>query len=425
LTEISDAVRRQTAERWRQENSELTDAQIDYYLDRWDRYSQGFDAQFKDITRLSFAQVEQLVDHAQARAELKGKSKPQQQFDQNDDMIYNKNNLVILKGDLREKCIQYGQGYSWCISRQDASNMFYSYRMRKNEPMFYFVFDKDRPREDVWHAVVIYVDNDRVFHVATADNPGDVQMTWQEIEAKHPKLRGLKNLFVPQPLSPEERADYEKFKKERSLKQYVAMPLKDKIKYIKFGHRLTDDQQAVTDDVDLLGLYAKGMPTAITPDTFRRIKSGDRRKIISDLLKQNSDGLLKEFAYSVETPLHRMGLPEDVVDRIESRIANHSVSALGYVLDVIKGRWPEVEPVIAEEPYTAIEYAREIIKGRWPEAEPVIAKNPHYAYLYAKDVIQGRWPVAEPVISKDPRTAYEYARDVIKGRWPEAGINIT
>ena len=420
LIELSDAVRRQTAERWRKENPQLTDAQINYYLDNWDRYSQGFETQYKDITRLTFAQVEQLIDHAQARAELKGKAKPEQTFDQNDDMIYNRNNLVVLKGDLREKCIQYGQGYSWCISRTDASNMFYSLRMRKNEPMFYFVFDKDRPKDDVWHAVVIYVDNDQVIHVATANNPGDVEMTWEQIVTKQPKLRGLEQLFVPQPLSPDERRDYEKFKDSRDLESYVAMSLRDKIKYIKFGHELTDEQQAATDDIDLLGLYAKSMPTRITKDTFRRIKSGDRRKMISDLLQQDKDMLLLDFASSVETPWHRMGLPEDVVDRVESRIAKRPSLAFDYARHVIRDRFPEGEPVIAKDPWFASEYAREVIRGRWPEAEPVIAKNPPIALDYARHVIRGRWPEAEPEIAKRSNTAVWYALDVIKGRWPEA-----
>ena len=47
-------------------------------------------------------------------------------------------------------------------------------------------------------------------------------------------------------------------------------------------------------------------------------------------------------------------------------------------------------------------------------------KNPSAAYQYAIYVIKGRWPEAEPIIMKDPESAYKYAKDVIKGRWPEA-----
>jgi len=46
-------------------------------------------------------------------------------------------------------------------------------------------------------------------------------------------------------------------------------------------------------------------------------------------------------------------------------------------------------------------YVHNVIKGRWPEAEPVIMKNAKMAYWYAKHIIKGRWPEAEPFIKSD------------------------
>ena len=65
-------------------------------------------------------------------------------------------------------------------------------------------------------------------------------------------------------------------------------------------------------------------------------------------------------------------------------------------------------------------YAKDIIKGRWPEAEPLIMTDLTWAFYYARNIINGRWPEAEPVIMKDPNMTYHYVRTVIKGRWPEA-----
>ena len=48
-------------------------------------------------------------------------------------------------------------------------------------------------------------------------------------------------------------------------------------------------------------------------------------------------------------------------------------------------------------------YALHVIKGRWPEAEPVIQQDAEYAYLYALNVIEGRWPEAESTIVKSKR----------------------
>lgn len=100
--------------------------------------------------------------------------------------------------------------------------------------------------------------------------------------------------------------------------------------------------------------------------------------------------------------------------RLKSAESSHM-----YAVHVIKGRWPEGEPVIAKDPEWAYRYARDVIRGRWPEAEAVIAKDPKYAWRYARDLIKGRWPEAEAVIAKDPRAALDYANEVIKGRWPE------
>jgi hypothetical protein len=54
------------------------------------------------------------------------------------------------------------------------------------------------------------------------------------------------------------------------------------------------------------------------------------------------------------------------------------------------------------EPYWALLYAEYVIRGRWPEAEPVIATDPMSAYYYSKSVLKGRWPEGEPAIAKDP-----------------------
>ena len=107
--------------------------------------------------------------------------------------------------------------------------------------------------------------------------------------------------------------------------------------------------------------------------------------------------------------------------------------AYRYASQVLKGRWPEGEPVIATDPGLAYQYATDVIGGRFPEAEATIAKWAAWAYQYAKDVIGGRWPEAEAVIAKSRFASrggkpvsypYEYAKDVIGGRWPEAEATI-
>lgn len=68
--------------------------------------------------------------------------------------------------------------------------------------------------------------------------------------------------------------------------------------------------------------------------------------------------------------------------------------------DVIKGRWPEAEPIIMKDAQCASRYALEIIKGPWSEAEPFIMQNGEYAYDYAVYVLKQRWIEAEPYIAQ-------------------------
>lgn len=45
-----------------------------------------------------------------------------------------------------------------------------------------------------------------------------------------------------------------------------------------------------------------------------------------------------------------------------------------------------------------LDYARLVIKGPWPEAEPLLLKHPETAFFYARDVLQSRWEIAEESI---------------------------
>ena len=106
--------------------------------------------------------------------------------------------------------------------------------------------------------------------------------------------------------------------------------------------------------------------------------------------------------------------------------------AAKYAIDVAKERVPELEPLILKDINGTMEYILDVIKGRWPEAEFVIANlnDGLYALGYAKDILKDRWTnipdipkklaaKAEKSILKDYEVG-NYVRDVIKGRWLDA-----
>ena len=239
--------------KFKQEKPDLTDNQILFYINEFDKMKASPKISEKDIMKYSFSDLEKLIDSfpKKVNKSLTGLNN----IDSND-IIYDENNLLILKGDTKDKCIRYGRGYSWCISRQDSSNMFNTYRYRYDEINFYFVFDKDKSDTDVNRALVILVDKNHKFYLANASNSGDFagtkEFTFKQITEFQPKLNGLQDLFKPLPLTSKEKDTHNKIKNEISndnLMDYFNSY--DMIEaYISFGHELTDIQYVnISDDL--------------------------------------------------------------------------------------------------------------------------------------------------------------------------------
>jgi len=91
-----------------------------------------------------------------------------------------------------------------------------------------------------------------------------------------------------------------------------------------------------------------------------------------------------------------------------------------YIIEVIKGPWPEAERRLKEHALYAARYAEEILRRRWPEAESVIRLNSEAACNYAIKLIKGRWVAAENCIARDPYMAIRYVTEVLKDRFIEA-----
>lgn len=80
-----------------------------------------------------------------------------------------------------------------------------------------------------------------------------------------------------------------------------------------------------------------------------------------------------------------------------------------YRYDLGRNARRAAEAKALESAERAYYYAKEVIKGYWPEAEPVMMTDPGLAFRYAKYVIKGRWPEAEAAIMTDPGAASSYA----------------
>jgi hypothetical protein len=192
-------------EKFSKENPNLTQDQILFYIDS---YGENFDLipfETKGIDKMTFSELEHLLDGLQGK---KGASDNNKEDYGDIDLIYDENNLKVFAPLTKDQCIRLKNGRSWCTSREGSGNMYYNYRLG-HERTLYYVVDEDMNFDDLNYAVVILVDPDGRMAMADRSNSGryggSTNIPWSEIVSKVPKLEGLQKLFVPKPLTQEER----------------------------------------------------------------------------------------------------------------------------------------------------------------------------------------------------------------------------
>lgn len=133
---------------------------------------------------------------------------------QDKDIQYEDENIIILDGNARAKCVMYGKGETWCISKTDQ-NMFNTYRIT-NGATIYFVLQKNEKSPE--HKIVILNYNGQ-YSIADQTNEdkrtGDFSnaMTWNKIERELPNLKGKEKYFKYIPVNDQERNYHQKVSK--------------------------------------------------------------------------------------------------------------------------------------------------------------------------------------------------------------------
>ena len=309
--------------KWLANNPTLTSDQIDIYIKWFDELRKSKPAAAKtinidgipkgddrfDISKYSdWHSFESFVDAVRAQTQLKGEKLSDNLEVIDGKPLFQKNGLEVYYADTPRACIKYKGSvpYSWCVSRTDSSNMFYSYRLRGDNPAFYFVKDVKATQKELssgetfsgtfsnkWHFFVIQVlktanikDLTKKSYVVTsANNDNDIFMSWNDIVNIQPKLHGLQSKFIPKPLSDEEISIINKYRngltfnefirlsyneKERFLDVYPtlgkpitneifnALPYELKNKYIGMSIGLSDEQyRSIQSDKNLLNRYVQ------------------------------------------------------------------------------------------------------------------------------------------------------------------------
>ncbi len=238
--------------KWIEDKPGLTDVQINYYWDKINAYNQNSKEKI-NLLKTPFANVEKIVDAGSSKfsSSVKNIDGDYRDYAKNNGLVvYDKNNMMIVRADSKESCIILGKGEKWCISRRDASNMYYIYKYGLDNPTIYFSYDFDKVKEDVNGILVIMVNKDGKYNVAdrnNAENSGNKKVTWDYISKLQPKLEGIKDVFVYKEISQDEKARYDMVKKiatfglEKKIKAYKELDFDGKSLYIDVNHVLSSD----------------------------------------------------------------------------------------------------------------------------------------------------------------------------------------
>jgi hypothetical protein len=133
-----------------------------------------------------------------------------------DDKLHEDENVVIVDGGSRAKCVTYGKGQSWCIS-QTGYNMFNSYRINQGATI-YFVLQINEPSPEKKLVILNYGKGQ--YSIADETNTGvrtgssTNAMSWDQIEKVLPNLKGKEQFFKYNPITEEEKRYHENVQKK-------------------------------------------------------------------------------------------------------------------------------------------------------------------------------------------------------------------
>ena len=125
-----------------------------------------------------------------------------------DDILYEDDHVLILNTNTKAKCVRYGAGETWCITKADQ-NYYNTYRLTYGATP-YFVLQKN-VKGDEHKLVILNYGGYNGYAIADRSNTGQRSggqaeaMPWRDIEQQLPNLRGLEEYFPYREITDDER----------------------------------------------------------------------------------------------------------------------------------------------------------------------------------------------------------------------------
>jgi hypothetical protein len=227
-------------------NINISDEDIKNAINTFDtKFKQDPNVTEKDLRKYSLTQLLKLISakpgFEKGTAEKKIETTP--------DMVYNEDGIVIYSGDVEDKCIKYGAGERWCITRGSYGN--YRFDPQRGYPIFYLVKNTNLPDNDPLSFVAIQVRNNGEYvYTNRLNNPHESEeMSFDGLLDEVPYLTSiddLKSILKYIPPNIKEKNKEQRFKEGISFSEWTNnLDFNDKKLYLSIrGPIVTKEQRA-------------------------------------------------------------------------------------------------------------------------------------------------------------------------------------
>jgi hypothetical protein len=213
-----------------------------------------------------------------------------------DKIVYEGNNITVYKADGPGDCITLGEGQSFCISRRDTQNAYYTYR-NSYKSTFYFVYDKNFKETEPLSLVVVDVQKNTIELTDKNNKTGTIDKYNTNSYLDYLKSKGVPvDSLVNKPMTEEEVLENKKLGTAiQDLEWFKELTREEKYKYISRFHELTKEQfKEIINDKELINKYlSTGNP--LDNESVKSLNNSQlsiykhaREKIVSNANNANS-----------------------------------------------------------------------------------------------------------------------------------------
>jgi hypothetical protein len=266
------------------------------------------------------------------------------------DIIYETDTILIVKGSTQQKCIQYGNGYSWCISQMGV-NYFKNYRVTENGTI-YFVLNKTLQiyQDKRLCVVLVYLNNDSdqiTYGIADKTNeremsggPETAKISFSYVEKNLPWCKGLKKYFMVNIVTENEES-YHEFVSIKYEKDNIIEHINQLSTYLTFNDEVILPKDIFTDYI---------MANILTNNQFKNILNN---KIFLEIYVEIRT---KDITYD-----EYMLLSKNLKNRYTIKIKDINKNDLSFILPETLSS-EEIIKIIQDNPFNIFKFSQDFQK---------------------------------------------------------------